>query len=64
LALGEGGATTTEASIGLIVPSVSDLRIPRVGRGTYRIVDEVIAGDGSVLTGSAIVRIGPADEQD
>ena len=64
LALGQGGVTTTEEAIALVVPSVSQVRIPRVGSGIYRIVDEVISRDGSVLTGSAIIRVGDSAVRD
>jgi hypothetical protein len=64
LALGAGGATTTEELMGHPVPSVSELRIPRVEPGLYRIVDEVIAADGSALTGVAIIEVVEANDQD
>ena len=50
--------------MGQVVPSVSEVRIPRAEPGTYRIVDEVITGDGTVLTGIAIIELGDSNDQD
>jgi hypothetical protein len=43
---------------------VSELRIPRVESGLFRIVDEVINTDRGALTGVAIIEVVALDDED